>query len=95
MNHKKRRSGKVAYSLSRRVLIVQEVQLESMGVEALKAMCVEDQYFKEKSRGSECTLGQMGTYMTLWKQHDHIMMAMDWFFLGREHLECIIREYYT
>lgn len=47
IKHKKGISNKVAGALSRRVLTVQEVQLQSMGVEALKGLYEEDQDFKE------------------------------------------------
>lgn len=47
IKHKKGVANKVVDSLSRRVLIVQEVQLQSMGVEALKGLYEEAQDFKE------------------------------------------------
>ena len=47
IKHKKGQANKVADALSRRVLTVQEVQLQSMGVDALKGMYVEDGEFNE------------------------------------------------
>ena len=47
INHKKGQKNKVADALSRRALVVQEIQLQSMGVEALKDIYHEDSDFKE------------------------------------------------
>lgn len=47
IKHKKGQSNKVADALSRRALIVQEIQLQSMGAETLKGMYLEDVDFKD------------------------------------------------
>lgn len=47
IKHKKGQANKVVDALSRRALLVQEIQLQSMWVEALKDMCHEDLDFKE------------------------------------------------
>ena len=47
IKHKKGQANKVADALSMRVLTVQEVQLQSMGVDALKGMYVEDGDFSK------------------------------------------------
>lgn len=47
IKHKKGVANKVADALSRRVLTVQEIQLESMGVKSLKNMNQDDKDFKE------------------------------------------------
>ena len=47
IKHKKVQANKVGDALSRRSLVVQEIQLQSMGVEALKDMYHEDSNFKE------------------------------------------------
>lgn len=47
IKHKKGQDNKVADALSRRALMVQEIQLQSMGVDALKGMYHDDANFKE------------------------------------------------
>lgn len=47
IKHKKGQANKVVDSLSRRTLMVQEIQFQSMGIDALKGMYHDDDNFKE------------------------------------------------
>lgn len=47
IKHKKGVANKVADALSRRALTIQEVQLQSIGMDNLKDLYKEDKYFKD------------------------------------------------
>lgn len=47
IKHKKGVANKVANALSRRVLTIFEIQLESIGIDAMKDMYVADEHFED------------------------------------------------
>ena len=62
LKHKKGQENKVVDALSRRVFLIEEIQLQSIGIDALKNFYEGDQDFGEALKGCTKLIGKYHTY---------------------------------